>query len=128
MMQIIYICGICLTREVTHCDVKSVRHAHAGQDIFQVIRLLHLESRQLHFNLSSTHHVRTSPLSEFLVGQLLLQLMWTQYRLLVCLFQTVHLFTVSFNVPHLLQACGVVLYLVGQEDEHAELLPFIGHL
>ena len=31
-------------------------------------------------------------------------------------------------VSYLLQACCVVLYVVGQDDEHAEVLPDILHL
>lgn len=29
---------------------------------------------------------------------------------------------------HLLQARGVVLHFIWKKDEHAELLPFVGHL
>ena len=118
----------CLTGEVTHSNIKSILHAHADQDIVQVILLLHLESRQAHIHLIFYHHVWTRPLVKFFIGQRLLQLVWIQFQLLVCLLKHVYLFTVFVCLSYLLQACGVILYLVRQEDEHAEVVPFVGHL
>lgn len=63
-----------LTGEVASHAIKSLHHAHAGQDSVQVIRLLQLESRHSYFNISMRHFVWMSPLCEFLIGQMFLQL------------------------------------------------------
>lgn len=63
-MQLIH--GAFLTGKVTVCE--SVLHAHADQNALQIIRLLHLEARKPHLDLSLSHLVWASPFHKFLIG------------------------------------------------------------
>ena len=57
------------TREVTEALVEGVHHAHADQQVFHVVGLRHLESRQAHIDFPPAHPVWLGPFHEGLVGQ-----------------------------------------------------------
>lgn len=122
-----------LTREITHVHVEGVCHAHADQNLLQFISLAQREPGQRHVNLTSDEHVRTSPLHKVLIGEGVFQLGMPEglsYMLLTLLppFLFPQFSCSTLTMSHLLQACGLVLNIHWQHDNHAEVLPFIREL